>query len=89
MDRALLLALLAWALVSLAIAVLVATDEFSERDAELIKSNMRSHVGDVEVRIQRVPAIEKAPSGKFRAVLCKLSREECQRLLEQAGNEGR
>ena len=63
----------------------VATKDFNQRDVERMKSNMRLHVGDVRIRVEPVPAIERTSSGKFRGVICKLTAEERERLRKVAG----
>ncbi len=63
----------------------VAAEGFEDRDEDLLKSNMRLHVGDAAVHVERVPRIERSPSGKFRAVVCKLTPEERRRLAAGAG----
>ena len=52
----------------------VPTDKFNEHDAEHLKRNMRSHVGNVRVDVELVPTIERTVSGKFRAVVSLLHR---------------
>ena len=47
----------------------VPTNDFNEHDAEHLRRNMRSHVGDVKVEIELVSAIQRTASGKFRAVV--------------------
>lgn len=54
---------------------------YGEHDVEHLKANMRLHVGEARVEVRRVERIERSASGKFRAVLCKLSRDEKERLL--------
>ena len=54
----------------------VPTNGFDERDIETIKHNMRLHVGNVHTEVKSVDAIARTASGKFRAVICKLSHEE-------------
>ena len=54
----------------------VPTNGFDERDAETIKRNMQLHVGNVHTEVKSVDAIARTASGKFRAVICNLSREE-------------
>jgi phenylacetate-CoA ligase len=54
----------------------VPADGFSEQDVGSIIEGMRLHVGNAEVRVEPVAQIERAASGKFRAVLCKLSPAE-------------
>lgn len=51
----------------------VPADEFNEQDAEHLRHNMRLHVGDVRVDIELTAAIERTASGKFPAVVSKIS----------------
>jgi phenylacetate-CoA ligase len=51
-------------------------DVLSKYDREMIKSNMRLHVGDVRVEVQEVPLIPLTAGNKFRAVISKLTHEE-------------
>jgi hypothetical protein len=37
---------------------------------------MRLHVGDATIRVRSVPAIARTASGKFRAVVCRVPRDE-------------
>jgi phenylacetate-CoA ligase len=53
---------------------------FDSDDVERIRSNMRLHVGNVHTDVKPVKAISRSVSGKFRAVVCKLSPEEKGRL---------
>jgi phenylacetate-CoA ligase len=62
----------------------VTVQGFGPSDVETLKQNMRLHAGDVDVDVVVVPAIERAASGKFRAVICMLSPEE--RRLALSGN---
>ena len=48
---------------------IVPADNFNEHDAEHLRQNMRLHVGDVQVDIELVSAIERTTNGKFRAVI--------------------
>jgi phenylacetate-CoA ligase len=57
----------------------VPTEGFSPRDVEIIKENMRLHVGNVTTCVECVDHIDRTASGKFRAVVCKLSAEERRR----------
>jgi phenylacetate-CoA ligase len=50
----------------------VPSSDFSERDIEQLKRNMRLHVGDTPTEVVTVDAIERSPSGKFRAVICRV-----------------
>ena len=61
----------------------VPSEGFNAHDIETIQKNMRLHVGDVETRVECVDHIEKTPSGKFRAVQCKLSPEERRKIVEE------
>lgn len=45
---------------------------FSLDDIELIKHNMGLHAGNVRTNVEPVSDIPRSPSGKFRAVVCKL-----------------
>jgi phenylacetate-CoA ligase len=57
---------------------------FHSEDASRIQENMLLHVGQVEVRVILVEAIPRSESGKFRAVVCKLSRDEKDRIRSAA-----
>jgi len=52
----------------------VPADNFTEHDREHLRKNMRTHVGEVKVDIELVPAIERTSSGKFRAVISLIHR---------------
>jgi len=54
----------------------VPANGFDQRDIEQIKNNMKLHVGNAEMRVNPVSAIARAPSGKFRAVICNLPQEQ-------------
>jgi phenylacetate-CoA ligase len=62
---------------------LVPANTFEEHDIQKIKDNMRIHTGDVRVDVRLVDRIERAASGKFRAVICKLSQDEKDRVLNK------
>ena len=49
---------------------------FGDRDIEQLRANMRLHVGDAGVEVRQVEAIARTPSGKFPAVVCRLSPAE-------------
>jgi phenylacetate-CoA ligase len=51
----------------------VPSDHFTNHDVARIEQNMTKHVGNVQVVVVAVPNIERSVSGKFRAVICKLS----------------
>ncbi len=55
----------------------VAAEGFSETDAQSLRANMRLHVGDVATEVRLVDAIPRTAAGKFRAVVCRVPREEC------------
>jgi phenylacetate-CoA ligase len=56
---------------------------FDQHDIQKIKENMRLHVGDVRVDVHLVDRIERTGSGKFRAVVCRLSQSEKDLLLKK------
>lgn len=56
--------------------LVVPAADFSGEDVERITHNMRLHVGDIETRVEKVAECPRTPSGKFRAVICRLSPEE-------------
>jgi len=60
--------------------VVVPTNQFNGDDVRLISNNLRLHVGNVGVTVQRVAAIPRTAAGKFRAVICRLTPEEKRRL---------
>ncbi|MEN6451592.1 MAG: AMP-binding protein [Thermoguttaceae bacterium] len=62
----------------------VPAEGFGPSDADLLRHNMLLHVGNVQIEIETVEAIERAASGKFRAVVCRLTPEERKRLLRGA-----
>jgi phenylacetate-CoA ligase len=59
---------------------LVPADGYDEAAAEAIRRAMRDRLGDVEVAIETVSAIERTQRGKFRAVICSLPVAEKNRL---------
>jgi phenylacetate-CoA ligase len=61
---------------------IVSAPGFSEQDSRRILSNMHLHVGTVDTQIVLVSQIARTPSGKFKAVVCKLSSDE-KRVLQQ------
>lgn len=61
---------------------LVPADTFEEHDIQKIKDNMCLHAGEVRVIVHLVDQIERTASGKFRAVICKLSQVEKDRVLK-------
>lgn len=62
------------------VVYVVPCDGFGSSDTERIKSNMRMHVGNLQIGVEPVRNIPRSPSGKFRSVVCNLSREEKERV---------
>jgi hypothetical protein len=62
---------------------LVPANNFEGYDVKKIKENMRLHVGEVKVDVRLVDKIDRTTSGKFRAVICKLSQDEKNRVLKK------
>jgi phenylacetate-CoA ligase len=58
---------------------------FGSDDVEKVTGNVRAHVGEARVRVVPVPAIPRSASGKFRAVVCSVPREERERLAVALG----
>ena len=55
---------------------IVPAPSFCESDAEQLRANMQLHVGQAAVQVRRVDAIARTASGKFPAVVCRLSPSE-------------
>jgi phenylacetate-CoA ligase len=53
---------------------------FNSRDIAKIQENMQLHVGRVHTLVKPVERIARSGSGKFRAVICKLSADEKARI---------
>lgn len=69
---------------------IVPTEGFDEAVAKAIQANMRLHVGNVDTSVVVVESIPRTSSGKFRAVICKLSENEkprVQKLLPASTTE--
>ena len=62
----------------------VPADTFGEHDINKLKENMRLHAGETRVDVQCVEQIERTSAGKFRAVICKLSQEQKNRVLNKS-----
>jgi phenylacetate-CoA ligase len=58
----------------------VPAQDFSSKDIARIQENMQLHVGRVRTFVKPVELIARSGSGKFRAVICKLSAEEKARI---------
>jgi phenylacetate-CoA ligase len=54
----------------------VPAEDFDDAVVKTIQLNMRIHVGDVETVVNPVASIPRAESGKFRAVICRLTAED-------------
>ena len=54
----------------------VSTAGFGEDDRATLVTNMRDHVGNCRIDVEKVPEIPRSRSGKFRAVVCNLTRAE-------------
>jgi phenylacetate-CoA ligase len=54
------------------VIIVVPEPGFSDVDIRSLLENMRSHVGDAEIKVQCVSSIPRTPAGKFRAVICNL-----------------
>jgi hypothetical protein len=50
--------------------------DFSSHDLTKIEHNMKLHVGNVRIKVSPVAVIPRTESGKFKAVICKLSPDE-------------
>jgi phenylacetate-CoA ligase len=55
---------------------------FNRNEIKKIKRNMQLHVGSVKTDVNPVEQIPRSPSGKFRAVVCRLSAEEKRRIRQ-------
>jgi phenylacetate-CoA ligase len=64
----------------------VPAEDFGEAVVKTIQQNMRIHVGEVETTVHTVPSIARTGSGKFRAVISKLSSEDKARVRERSRN---
>ena len=63
--------------------VVEAAPKFGENDIALLQSNMRQHVGAVTTIVTSVEKLPRSSSGKFRAVVCKLSNDEKRAAIDQ------
>ncbi len=60
---------------------------FTQEAINAIQRNMYLHVGNLQIDVKCVDAIPRSPSGKFRAVVCKLSQAEKDRVVS-GGSSG-
>jgi phenylacetate-CoA ligase len=74
--------------IDLYIIHVVPTARYGIKDTEQMKKNMYMHVGDVETQVKFVNTIPRAPSGKFRAVICKVPDEEKERIRQAKTTAG-
>ena len=58
----------------------VPTEQFDVHDVESIRRNMQLHAGNVQTVVVTVDSIPRSSSGKFRAVICKLSPQDKRRV---------
>ena len=58
----------------------VPTEQFGEHDVESICRNMQLHAGNVQTVVETVDSIPRSSSGKFKAVICKLSPQDKHRV---------
>jgi phenylacetate-CoA ligase len=66
------------------VVYVVPGEGFGDLETAKITENMRQHVGDARIRVERVPEIPLSASGKFRPTLCKLTPEQRRQVLEGA-----
>ena len=66
------------------IVYVVPVERLTQQTEELIKYNMRLHVGQVQTEVIPVGEIPRSSSGKFRAVISKLSMEEKRQALRSS-----
>ncbi|NOT61806.1 MAG: phenylacetate--CoA ligase family protein [Acidobacteria bacterium] len=60
----------------------VPAEGYNEHDSATLKHNMQLHVGHVRTEVELTDAIARRQSGKFQAVVCKLSPEEIEKLIK-------
>jgi len=59
---------------------IVASDGFTEADAQLVLKHARERLGPrMKIRLEFVPKIERTSNGKFVAVVCKIKPPQLQR----------
>jgi len=54
---------------------LVPGNQYTKKDEDMIINNLIHRVGKVEIKIERVESIDRTSSGKFRAVICNLTKQ--------------
>jgi phenylacetate-CoA ligase len=64
----------------------VPADDFNQSDAKELSNRIRERMGDVEVKLEKVAQIPRTKRGKFRAVVCNLSKKERNELSAKWGN---
>ena len=60
--------------------------EFGTRTEQLIADRLRSRMGEVTIRIERVDEIPRSSNGKLQAVVCRLTPEERENVLRIVSN---
>lgn len=68
--------------IDLFLIYVVPAKDFGDTDVHKLQENMRLHAGNVITRVLLVTQLERSPSGKFCAVLCRLSSEQKNQLRE-------
>ena len=51
---------------------IVAGNNYTEKDADTMMTNFTKRIGKADIKVELVEKIERAPSGKFKAVICNL-----------------
>jgi phenylacetate-coenzyme A ligase PaaK-like adenylate-forming protein len=62
---------------------IVPASGFNASDIEQIKANMCQHVGKVTIQVRTLPMIPRTASGKFRAVISKLTPDQKGKILSE------
>jgi phenylacetate-CoA ligase len=55
---------------------IVPTEGFGQKPAKILSDRIRERMGNVEIILETVTEIPRTERGKFRAVICDLSKEE-------------
>jgi phenylacetate-CoA ligase len=63
---------------------LVVQDQHVDRACAMIRERLQRRIGDVEIHFERVTGIPRTSAGKFRPVICKLTREEIEAVEAEA-----
>ena len=65
----------------------VPTEQFDSHDFESICRNMQLHAGNVQTVVETFDSIPRSSSGKFKAVICKLSLQDKHRVGQISTDE--